>query len=381
MTSNYQINTHFGDVSAAPLGPHDLKGFFSPIEKKITYINNLSEPVTIGTRDGLKFVLSPQYNLSANGLIIRVEITINSTQKTDIQKVLSAVDDSAPQELKVLRETFAKQIKVVTHRASTVMTIDYTVHTNTLREYGGAIYFHEVDLVVSLLGFDNTPPHPFSEEGRRLNIINTSTDNTEKDFFYSIKIVDNGEKYGPRYININNQVFKIDTVKDNSKKDGVYITRTKEFNSTLSDSNQKEHLHYSIDSEELSIFKSAEEARVYGDINTNRKRELAELEHQLNLQKAELQAIKSKNEMDMIERNKEKLILEMEKDTLKQRLEEQRQDYEQRLKYERDRQKDYFDERSYRRKDYSEMVKFIPAIIVGVGAIFIALKGNGGTSK
>lgn len=381
MTSNYQINTHFGDVSAAPLGPHDLKGFFSPIEKKITYINNLSEPVTIGTRDGLKFVLSPQYNLSANGLIIRVEITINSTQKTDIQKVLSAVDDSAPQELKVLRETFAKQIKVITHRASTVMTIDYTVHTNTLREYGGAIYFHEVDLVVSLLGFDNTPPHPFSEEGRRLNIINTSTDNTEKDFFYSIKIVDNGEKYGPRYININNQVFKIDTVKDNSKKDGVYITRTKEFNSTLSDSNQKEHLHYSIDSEELSIFKSAEEARVYGDINTNRKRELAELEHQLNLQKAELQAIKSKNEMDMIERNKEKLILEMEKDTLKQRLEEQRQDYEQRLKYERDRQKDYFDERSYRRKDYSEMVKFIPAIIVGVGAIFIALKGNGGTSK
>ena len=381
MTSNYQINTHFGDVSAAPLGPHDLKGFFSPIEKKITYINNLSEPVTIGTRDGLKFVLSPQYNLSANGLIIRVEITINSTQKTDIQKVLSAVDDSAPQELKVLRETFAKQIKVVTHRASTVMTIDYTVHTNTLREYGGSIYFHEVDLVVSLLGFDNTPPHPFSEEGRRLNIINTSTDNTEKDFFYSIKIVDNGEKYGPRYININNQVFKIDTVKDNSKKDGVYITRTKEFNSTLSDSNQKEHLHYSIDSEELSIFKSAEEARVYGDINTNRKRELAELEHQLNLQKAELQAIKSKNEMDMIERNKEKLILEMEKDTLKQRLEEQRQDYEQRLKYERDRQKDYFDERSYRRKDYSEMVKFIPAIIVGIGAIFIAMKGNGGTSK
>lgn len=60
---------------------------------------------------------------------------------------------------------------------------------------------------------------------------------------------------------------------------------------------------------------------------------------------------------------------------LKDKLEFDRDIYRQRVK-------DHYEDKSYVRKESSEAVKFIPGIIVGIGAIFMAMRsifsGSGG---
>jgi len=369
-----EIPTHFGDVSVAQVGPYDRRIHSSPIEYKVSYINNLPMPITIGLRSGLKFALPPLLSMRDSTLVVRVEIHISHLLKIDVQKLLSAINNESSAELKVMREAFIIQINE-TYHGGVNLIIDYSLDATTLRKFGGVIYYHELDCIISLKEYGETPAHPYSEEGRKLQLLDVnSTDCTGNDFSYSVKLVDNFNKYGPRFININSSVYKINTTKDSSKKDGIYITSNKPFSGDVEATDGNKSLaYYSFDSEEIKLYLSAEEANSLGDSLINRKQKITELEHTSSVQRLELQQIKHEHEIQILEKTKEKLVLEMEREALKAKLEEMRSDYENRIKMEREQQKDHYEEKSYKRKDSSELLRWIPAIITGISAIVLAV--------
>lgn len=366
------IPTMFGDVAMSPVGPNDRVVYVSPLEYKISYLNNLPMDVVIGYRSGLKFKLPAQRNMFSNLLIIRVEVIIRDRNKTEIQSVLSALDNEITPELKAFRDAYSLQIQHNNAYGTITLIVDYTVDIIKLKRLGGTVYFQELDIVVSINDIMSCQPHPESKEGRDLQLLNA--EDVSGDFIYKITLVDNLNKYGPRYISICNKIYRINTCQDSGKRDGIYITTNKAVGvDTIENDDDKAVNYFPIDSEELEIFKSYEEALTLGDSLTNRKQKLVEMELLTLEQKRELQDLKHQNELLLIEKNKEKLILEEERERHKYILEQMQRENEARIESERAKQKDYYENRSYNRKEQSEILKWAPTIIASVAAIIAAV--------
>lgn len=313
--------------------------------------------------------------MAANLLVVRVEIIIHSCMRTDIQRILSTVNDNSSNELKALREAFAFNILENTYGGATLI-LDYPLTLEQLQQYGGSIYYHELDSVVSLSSQENTPPHPYSEEGRDLRLMDASeADLSDIGFGYSVELIDNSKTYGDRYLNIGNKVYKVVAQRDAERRDGIYVIANHPVTGELG-RDGREVKHYSFEGAEdkLGIFRTAEEALNLGDAALARKQELVQMEHALQIQKVEMQSVKNQHAREMLEKETELKAVEMERDRQTRLIKEQQEAQEHAMKMERERAKHYYEDRSYDRKDSHEVLKFLPSIIVGIGAIFMAIK-------
>jgi hypothetical protein len=367
------VPTHFGTPSVAPVGPYERRVGASPIEIKTSYINNLSAPITIVLRSGLKFVVAPEFSMICNKLIIRTEITINNAIKTEVQKILSAITDASAVGLKVLRDAYSVQTRTNQHNG-VVLIIDYSLNIHELNAVGGTAYYHDLDCVVSLCGINATPAHPCSEDGIKLQLL-TSSKNVISGFNYSIELIDNNNKFGPRYLNICNNIYKVTTTKDSARKDGAYITTANPVESEITDNAQSVKFYQFEEAEELlGLFKTIEEAKDLGDIATSRKSEMTKLEHNSSILKGELQNAKHELEMEIIARTKESNIIEIERTKHASEIEKLQKQADHDMKMLREQNKDHYENKSYQRKDESEIIKWVPTVIIGLGAIFMTIK-------
>ncbi|EKD22573.1 MAG: hypothetical protein ACD_84C00042G0001, partial [uncultured bacterium] len=290
MTAVREIPTHFGDVVIAQLGLRDRRFGMSPVEYKMTYINNLPIPVTVVMRSGLKFVLKPEHSMTCNKLIVRTEIVVNQSARFDLQKFLSSIDSSSSKELIAMREALDFQIKENRHGNAT-LTIDYALTYEKLKSFGGTIYFHELDIVISANNFESAMPHPYSKEGRDLEFIVGSKGRfQESRFSYEIEIIDNIGRFGPRYINIGNKIFKLNPIKNLQKEDGIYVLSDSETTGELvTGKRDVNYFQFEEAEEKLGLFRTFEDARDLGDASSARKFEIAKMERAADLLKAELQ--------------------------------------------------------------------------------------------
>lgn len=370
---------HFGDVVLARPNPSSYKfGHRNPVEYNVQYINNLRCSVTIGWRSGLKFTLPPLGDLDSNKLIVRVEIIIHQARVAEVQHLLSAVTESSSRELKVLRESFTDNVLSNTYGGAKIV-VDYPLSLEELQEYGGTIYYHELDSIVSLHGIDDCPPHPYSDEGRELQVIDAkSSCLSELGFGYSVELVDNHEKYGDRYLNIGNKVYKVAPQKDFNRRDGIYIVANRPVMGRIG-RHGRELKHYPFEGaeEKLGLFKTSEEALTFGDGTHARKQELAQLEHRLSVHKFELQDAKNRHTSELMEKEKELKIIEMERDRNARQISEMREASEHAMKMERERMKAYYEDRVYTRKDSNELLKILPGLVMGIGTLFMAIKTFG----
>ena len=377
MITALDVPTHFGEATVSPERPQDRRIGLSPIEFKLSYINNLSCNVTIVNRSGLKFVLQPQFNLVSNKLILRVEIIIHHSVKADIQKLLAGVDDESSIELQVMKEAFILQVQNNKFSGGSLL-IDYPVTFDQLRTLGGSFYFQELDCVISLNDYYSAPVHPYSKEGldnHLLVIDNANNLNSDSGFTYSIIMVDSCSKYGSRYLNICNRIYKVVVTKDSNRKDGVYVLSGNHIENDLMPS-EKYSKYYSYEEaeEELGLYKSIEDARTLGDAQVARKQEMSKVEYETNKLKIELQSMKHTQELQTIEKEKELHIVEMEKAAHAAEIERMRINHEHELKMAREQTKDEYEDKSQRRKNTTEILKIIPAAIAVISAIVLTYK-------
>jgi hypothetical protein len=271
--------------------------------------------------------------------------------------------------------------------------IQYGITKEDLYRKGNALYVSNLDLVVTLLKGEHTPLHPFSESGIRNRLIEQTEEvNEVGGFGYRIDIVDNEEQFGARYININNEVFKIHPQVDRTRRNGVYrissgpVTGDVPFTPPVS-------AYYSFEEaeEKLGLYKTHNEAKTLGDVMAARKKELDEyaLDIREEEQRLKQEKLRREEEFEQFKRKLERERLQEEED---RKLREQWFKREEQAMLERQThlkaeiaelehsrtlasmgRKDYYEERSYARKDSSELVKFVPMLIGGLIAIAAAI--------
>lgn len=366
------IPTHFGETRVAKFGQGEsaLKRY-EPISQTITYRNHTASPISVGWRNGLKFHLEPEYNPDNSNFICRVTITIGSDVKVDVDRLLSAVNEHSSAELRALREAYNVEVKVNSYRGATII-LDYPLTLEQLQTYGGSVYFSELDIVLSLFSPEEMPAHPYSEEGRKSQIIAGSpVDHGGVGFGYAVEIVDNHARYGDRYLNIGGSVYKVKTKKDFERRDGVYIISNYAANGQLGKGGVRvTYCAFEKAQEDLGLYKSYDEALHLGDISQARKQELLTMEHEVARMKIEGQQQKQVHERELLTMSTELKRIEGENS----RLEARTKLLEHDLSLERQRLKDYFDQKSYQRKDTSEVLRILPTILLGIGALLMGIK-------
>lgn len=323
------------------------------------------------------------------------------------------------------------------HQAvSKAFTIEYMIPIEVLKE-GNSFFQRDTDFVLSKHDIVNAPPHPFSEDALNFDerIFNTDQDSAANACVQFELITEAGKPMQDRFIALANKVFTIRSKTDTRRRPGLYMTTTERDLDHHDRSRVVRHVFEHSEMETaLNIFKTPEEALAGGDLKTVRKEQLAELEHKTSVLKAENDAMRAemdraKAERESETREREAILREREHshkseilslntmlekaqatnrltaeslDEIRHRarlsndaLEEERTARQAALKElhasrEHSRKadlaeiqmkheiqslarKDHYEQRSTARKDTSEVVKFLPAILLGIGTLGAAI--------
>ena len=376
------LSSHFGKPALYQNGLKKQLAHHSPIEITESFFNYTRTPLTVVKRNGLIIPLTPEPVMGFDEkLSIRVDFNIRNATVAQIKKQLTLLDEQDDEALHLLRT--ALENSVISPMAYGVkITLEYPLSLMELKKYGGSVYYGELDLVVSLDPPTTVIPHPYSERGRRANIATAVMPEGSTDMFgYSVFVVDNHGQYGPRYLNIGGKVYRVSPVRDPIQNDGIYITSSRPVDGDLFEPGV-EVLHYSFEGAEESVglYKTFDEALNLGDLNTARKETLAKMEQDNLVLQRDLNLTKSKHAAEQAEQDRRMKDMvafhEREKFEMTQKQAEIEAAAKKRELLEEQRRaemKDYYEKRSLERKDSSEVVKVLPAIIVGIGAAVAVL--------
>jgi len=346
--------------------------------RRVSFINSTNHPITVVQRSGLRVSIPPKPSFRSTGFVVRTEWDVSPEVKENVRAVLNGVDDRASQELQLLKEALQKSDKEYGFYARAKLILDHPISLEQIKSHGRSVYHHETDLVISMLSVEAAPLHPYSEAGRNAKMMMESPVRVGgSSFGYCIEIVDNTGRFGDRFVNIVNTVYRVKPIRDPTRRSGIYIGSSKP------DAGNPQPGEYTVrfvplddpDHEQHGLFKTYEEAEHLGDLSGARKRELADIEHATAQLRRENDKLKQQHAMEISEwefKLKQAEALQKEADFKRERreaeLEEERKRVEHFLALEKLRMKDRYEERSLDRKDRSEVVKMLPTIIVGIGA-------------
>lgn len=345
-----------------------------PVETIVRYFNYLPNDVTIVERSGFRHVVASRIGSTNNPgkqqFIIRTEIRIRTEASVTIRKLLSQTDARFNYDISLIKEIFLDK-HTGSWNCGSVITIDHCITQDTMVENGGSIYCKPKDLVISTINPYKAPSHPFCED-------------TIEDFYYPfritdsihkgspafrIEIIDNDNEIGNRYTYVFGDLVEITPKIDNRRQSGVYLSYVrKDLTEETGYTIDQKRFEFSELESALGIFKTKEEARAAGDVSTARKEELARKEHENAVLKQEL--LTSKANLDKIEH--ERAMEKIENQKKLDDLDARRREAEFQRDMRREERKDDYDRRSSERKDFSEMMKFLPYLVIAVGGIVAA---------
>lgn len=344
------------------------------VKIEIDYVNNLGVDIVVLDRRGIEFHIPSRFNPSSKQLDFKiyemfhlqegVSLRFNEHERdADIVKLQQNFLDSLNYDSKAQRMT----------RKSLVTT---SVKLNDLRDGNNSVYVKEYDIVIYIARPGYTVLHPATVS----QVINGFNLNKTKvnDFEFNIRINDPNNKIGNRWINISGLIYQIIPSRDPTQLEGVVVT------TSSSDLNGEfVHVPMSIEDfkEKVKTYQSYEEAETFGNLEhmtkTQADRELEQLKHNNSVQ---VEKLKGETAMHKSQSEESKFNLELANNELKQQeirhkkeleLIQSRLDQE---KHEREfeslQRKSYYEERSYDRKDSSELIKFLP-MIIGAGLVLL----------
>ena len=359
-------------VRASQLDQYSSRNRLNGIRREITYSNRTHTSITLVDRNGIRYHI-PRLNPTDssvptyhhNSFIIHESIEIDCQRYGEIATYLEALDvEKISKPLKVFREEFFKKVQTVgvTGHIPRVVTIrmDYIIPREDIQSHR-TVYLSMMDLLISINPLVETTRHPYEIQSLTSYGLNDIVDKWQQDIqldsgmLYHIDIVDNEKRVGQRFFPIGDSIHRIDSVTSMTRSSGVYFTAVNP-SAPLEIQIDQKKLTYEEAEAQLGLGRTEEEARYQGNIKLRREAELAELNrkiHELTLESKQ----KDKQHREEIQE------LELEKARFKAEIENK--------KLER---KDYYEERSHARKDTSEVIKFIPGLILGIIAIVIAAR-------
>lgn len=379
--------THYRDPAVSTY--NDL-GF----ETTTTYKNGLPFPVTLALRSGLTVTVPPNVDnwRDNNNFVVHVRYRFSKNVKIDVHRILDDVDENSDDERKALKYAL-QDAKVTLGSAHNECVVTYEIFKHDLDQNGGSVFIDQLDICVTKDdGINNLlVVHPESLEGKRERIKQI----VGEGFNFKLEINDPHSLFGERFINILGNVYRVKLTRDSTKPPGVYRTSTP----TVDDPTKlTEYFTFDEVNDKIQLFHSAGDAKALGDISVQRKQELEELQHtykiDLMTRDAEHRKVLIELEKEVNRYKTEKLQAETTLSRLQADLKQKEIEYEKEAKerdarlkerevqyarekaereYRLNMQRDYYEHRSYDRKDSSEIIKWIPPMIVGAGLILSKL--------
>lgn len=365
-------------ISAASIVPssQDRTPIGRDFSVSFFYENGLPFSVKVVLRNGFAVVLPPHGNAGLNNaltnriydLVVRVKYSYSRGVKIDANNILDGISEELDRELFAMALA-AKQSNAHYMGSVEDFSIDYRITREQFENEQCRIYIPEVDVTV-VKSDDIKTVHPRSPEGQAI-LANESGDLLG--YLYRIEIVDPYDQFGHRFVNIAGKVDRVIPVKDLQRKPGVYVHRVMRSDISKSADIEPQYFEFEEAIKFVKLFRTEDEAKALGDLSEERKREyeekiannklqLAELEHKLKDESTKAKAIQA----DIDSRNAEITQLrELLKTAREERMLKLKEETEKRSQ----QRNDYYEQRSYSRKDDSEMLKWIPAIILGGGLL------------
>lgn len=263
------------------------------------YINGLvNQEVTVTNRLGYSITIpsDPPISGAYNGMfvvrrVISIDHRVIESFLTSLYNLSDDPNDSLYDDaIAAIKEQLKIKSPLGNNFCDYVIHLDSCLLPSDFQATNGTLYFDAVDLVVSIAGKNKRFIHPFGKEqrkmGRLVEDIKLTNQNT---FIYRISIVDNFHRYGRRYFKIAGEVYTVIPIQDKYRRCGIYVVRSSPSTNGVEEPVLIED-YYSIEDgeKELMLFKTFEEAKVDGDINLHRKKEVADQEYET--QKLKLEA-------------------------------------------------------------------------------------------
>lgn len=252
----------------------------------------------------------------------------------------------------------------------TKFSVDYHISKEQyLENITRGIYVPEIDLlIVSPDTMDIV--HPLSAEGTAIRA-NESGDLLG--FFYRVEIIDPYDQFGHRFINIAGKVNRVMPVNDLKRTPGVYVHRVMRSDPAKPADISPEYFTFEEAARKIKLFQSEAEALSMGDLGEAQKRDYESAMHELKM--AALAAEKALKE-DAAKHKQAQAEYDARKrevEELKELITTLREERLSKLKEEQSKRaaerEDYYESRSYSRKDDSEWLKWVPAVVLGGGLL------------
>lgn len=366
------LNPAIASISSVAIDPLRYDGDKAPVVKEIRYVNTLGVDVMVLDRRGIEFKIPSRFNPTNKTLEFKIiehytlleGVVVNFSEEetdSDIGKYRQHLLDSLQMDSKASRTT----------RKAIVET---SFKKTDLSMYNNAVYIKEHDVVVYVpkIGFNVVHPTTVSLILNGLTVNNRNTNG----FNFNIKINDPRNKIGSRYLNISGVVYEIVPERDASQIEGVVVSST-----TIE--GELCHVPMSLDEFEKNIksYKSFEEAELLGNMEEKARQELTKELEQLKHQNAtETEKLKASSLLNQAEADRAKQELTSSQTELKNLEAKHKKEIElinaqvdrekSQMEWQSLQRKAYYEERSYDRKDSSELIKFLP-MVIGAGLVLL----------
>ena len=352
------ITTSYMFVDAA-LVPVDKPNIDSHLTYTMKIINTTDQDIHVVGRDGLTHTLKPSINNGRDHGSIEILYGVLSDESHvifDSKKQLNAVHDKEVPLYDSMRETMHNE-GLLYHGRSNRSCL-YRLYKKDIAKAGGSVYIRQLDLCISLGALSTVPPHPYGPEGvANYHIDSCRAFLEEGSFGYTMKLVDNRKMMDDRFVNVSGQVYRVPVVEDANMSDGLYITYIGKADDVSNRTTPRTE-YYPLETLQTTcpfVYKSIEDATHYGDV-------LARMDEDLKRKKLEWE--ERSNEL---KQKQDEWKFSQARDIDEQKREAEKLAHQQKL-LEQERA-NFYESKSYARKDSTELWKMIPVVIAGLIAV------------
>lgn len=398
--------------------------------EEICYMNYSPKQVTISNRNGLSVIVPSKASISTRDVIIRKIITFNNYS---IRSAIAAINhNSSLDDLEVveIRKSLMALSNPDVRKAS--IMIDYKISPDEIKAQGNTIYHYQTDMLISYEDMLDCPPHPHSHRFLNVGAFgHTHLYPDQPEFNFKIRYVCFDKNAQPLYMNVLGKIHVVHPQKsapvktvrarapDGTLKETTFENYIQVFYNAKSDPDivnpdGVQTARYTIEDAKikLGLYNTYSEAKNSKSSDSDRREELLRLSHDLELLRhqnamdklsaqqesdaakhendrmraaleqrtIELKTDQSRLDAELQKLNNEKTLIDLKKRQIDERLaaeskvfEEQmrqmRQEHEAAMAREAQLHKDARETAAQNRKDITDFVKIIPALLIGIGAI------------
>lgn len=334
------------------------------VDKRLLLLNNLGRGIIALERNGLKYNLeslnTPEF---PRGFIVRVEYRFSLEIYKKLEKHLNAPDADQNETLKEIRENLTVPPFRRTDSSERICSLDYVIDNDVILKNGGRLYIDDIDIVIGLSDTNDELVHPYSARGRDLQMgvylnWDKKTVGASVDLTY-VPVLPNSPGL---YARIVDRVVYIPPMFNPGVESGLHIDYSTAVEGAMDVPARKKRILEPPGFEQHGFYLTYDEALNGADFETAHKLALAEAEKNLALKRAEnlsldaqLKELLIKLDMEKVEAKGEQVKVEShfgKKDL---------------------RRKNKYSKKSARRDNNSAIIKNMPAIILGVAAVGVAV--------